>query len=305
MVSGGPSFAQGLNLVRQAVCEYQEPFIEYMFLASENHKLLKEHFRSRRLKRLRMRSSSYTDHLGELFTRLVGHLNTKLKRAFETTREYARSYYVLTSRNPRICLKSFYEGKVHDIFRARGDYQAPFPIEEHTGFAHIHMYGTSYRCSDIPGDAKRGLYKNPRLITHQVDQYKPPEVSLTDHVCDDPDWERCWKGVRGARPSPESCYKSSLIIPVAVRKSRLSGEFDRLFTQDTTVAYLCFDHRCTNYFRQEDEDIGFIFADILSLYMINRLIYTSNSHTFRDVRKELGVVWDPCEIIHSAHPNSI
>lgn len=52
----------------------------------------------------------------------------------------------------------------------------------------------------------------------------------------------------------------------------------------TIFGYLCFDHVEEEFFTEVDIDIGYIFADMLSLYFIARATYTELSHTFSKVQ---------------------
>jgi len=45
---------------------------------------------------------------------------------------------------------------------------------------------------------------------------------------------------------------------------------------------LCLDHREAHYFDDLDVSIGYIWADILSLYFISALMYTDRSRTFNE-----------------------
>lgn len=52
--------------------------------------------------------------------------------------------------------------------------------------------------------------------------------------------------------------------------------------------FLCFDNHKSNYFIEDiDVSIGYIFADILSLYLIERLRYTKYSETFNIALKKI------------------
>ena len=53
--------------------------------------------------------------------------------------------------------------------------------------------------------------------------------------------------------------------------------------------FLCLDHPESGYFQEEkDVNVGYIIADLLSLYLINRLNYTDNSKTFLSVKNHLS-----------------
>ena len=48
--------------------------------------------------------------------------------------------------------------------------------------------------------------------------------------------------------------------------------------------YLCFDHEEAGYFQKDDVSVGYIIADIISLYAFNRLNYTEYSNTFEKIK---------------------
>ena len=48
--------------------------------------------------------------------------------------------------------------------------------------------------------------------------------------------------------------------------------------------FLCFDHIDSNYFiENEDVSLGYVFADVLSVYFVSRMMYTSMSDTFKSI----------------------
>lgn len=287
-----------------------------MVLAAEKHKRLKDCFYSKSnhilydlIKKLPfLIGQTYQSHLDlkEKLDDLVNHLNTKLLSAFNLTVKHLQNYYSLNNRRPRICLKTYRRENncVYDIFRDQGENQYPFSIEENSGFVSVNSDGNPFYCPDIPSYAKAGKYKNSRLIENLVREYEPPLLNENDS-CEDENWEKCWKPYKGERLPPSSCYKSTLIIPVALRKSEVCGEFFHYFKENTLIGYLCFDHQRINYFKNSyDENMGFIAADILSLYMITRLLYTLNSITFQKVTSLLNLKCSPSHVIDSEYQRS-
>jgi len=67
----------------------------------------------------------------------------------------------------------------------------------------------------------------------------------------------------------------------------LSVEFKNRFaiqeaSLKTIYGFLCLDSHVLNFFnKNQDISIGYMFADLLSLYLINKLIYTTHSSTYK------------------------
>ncbi|MCD4754916.1 MAG: hypothetical protein K8R75_03825 [Deltaproteobacteria bacterium] len=72
----------------------------------------------------------------------------------------------------------------------------------------------------------------------------------------------------------------------------LTDEFKKLINLEnverTIFGFLCFDHVETDYFDEEtDVLLGYVFADLISLYIFSRLVYVEISKTFGNVEKHL------------------
>ncbi len=70
-------------------------------------------------------------------------------------------------------------------------------------------------------------------------------------------------------------------------KKRFSSVFSKEYVQ-TFIGFLCFDHIKTEYFTKKDRSIGFIFADLLSLYFLIRIIKTSLSTKYKEISSYLS-----------------
>jgi hypothetical protein len=135
-----------------------------------------------------------------------------------------------------------------------------------------------------------------------VVQYCPPSrikaarlKKKYGYVKDDA-WVRCWKPIQNGDnpiyPEHRDCYKATLIIPMTLwgQKARLSPRFLEMLQLKKDdkpgrfiFGFLCFDHTDRGFFNDDtDVMMGYIAADLLSLYIIIRLNYTVNSKTFRD-----------------------
>jgi hypothetical protein len=262
-----------------------------MSLAYEKHKTMKDCLRSRN-------ENTDTEKLHLCFKDFIDHLNDNLGEAFSITVKYLYEYYEHRSSQckPRFAVKTIFNERVFDLFRDRGQITwPPFPVEKNTAFASILENGTYFLCNDIPTSTKQDSYHNMRLNRDCASHYKPSRrFKIFPHgPCRDPNWEKCWDTEKKERPVPETCYKSTLVIPIALINTSTTAEFRQAFnigasTERSVFGFLCFDHVNTDFFNQgTDIDIGYVFADMLSLYIITRMILMSHSITFKEVENIL------------------
>ncbi|MCP3921866.1 MAG: hypothetical protein GY714_04695 [Desulfobacterales bacterium] len=74
-----------------------------------------------------------------------------------------------------------------------------------------------------------------------------------------------------------------------MKNNNLSREFSSNFNvqeiNNLVFGYLCFDHTDVGYFREPyDIEMGYIYADILSLYFLSRFMYVDQSSTMDKVK---------------------
>ena len=182
-------------------------------------------------------------------------------------------------------------------------YNSDCSVHENKGFNHVRENGRYYLCQNIPRETQKGEYYNPRLLKQAVDNYKPKN-RIVRHMKSrknnfiDEDWLNCWRLIESdggppVKPHYRSCYKSTLIIPITLWNNKLNKHFLSKFNfpevNRTIFGYLCFDHIETNFFNPVfDVDIGYIFADILSLYLLIRFVFVDQSATYSAVRQYLS-----------------
>lgn len=278
-----------LSSLNKIVCYNQGKYIQFEYLLSEHHKLLK-------IETYKQNPSinAIKKYYDQLISYTVRSLSTIAKYNFD----YISRYYEVQHRSkfsPRICIKTVKEGKIADLFRSDPSaYEKEYPIGSNTGFRYVVKNGLYYLCNYIPKTARTGDYENPRLDPDCAKAYKTSLISRLK--CDeiDPRWCRCWKKEGGKQfvGWQLSCYKSTLIVPMTLINNDLDDAFRTTFFKDnppdiknktrTIWGFLCLDHPSVNYFRQlEDIYVGYIFADLLSLYLISLYIHTDRSDTFR------------------------
>jgi len=187
------------------------------------------------------------------------------------------------------------------------DYFTEYPVSANTGFNHVYTTSEPYLCNDIPKAVSLGKYKNPRLNDIDAREYYKEFESSGKH--DDYKWALSWNDLiydddtknkipeNEKRPPQEACYMSTMIIPMTLLNNEgLSDEFREHFhiprppggtSKSRAIwGFLCFDHVDTDYFVEKlDIPVGYIFADMLSLILINRLNYVTYSETFGKAEK--------------------
>lgn len=209
---------------------------------------------------------------------------------------------------PRITIKGYQNGRICDIYRKNPEYNNEFRPESNTGFKHVRDTGQWYLCNDIPAASASGDYLNPRLVKERAQEYIAGIQNKGGH--NHKKWIECWVANSGEfspqPPSAESCYMSTLIIPMTLLNNQgLSHEFrnhfniprpnaDKQDIQRAVYGCLCFDHREVGYFNDntdmnlnKDICMGYVFADLLSLYIIANLNYLEYSKTYHLVKSSL------------------
>lgn len=286
---GGSHDYEFSEYVKSIVCYNQGEFIQYSFLAAEFHKCMKDAQRDGNL-----------DLAKESQAALVTYLNRNLERVTEKNFEYLHSHFKRRTKNsPRICVKAAYydignNESVISLFRdANVNYKSDCLINENTGFKYIHDTGRPYICNNIPEKARVGEYINPRLNIDAVKLYQIPgfiktKLGLSDG--EDEAWQKCWVPTNGQCLTGDSCYKSTLIIPMTLWNNSLDENYRELINLQnvdrTIFGFLCIDSINTDYFIPDiDIPLCYAFADLLSLYLMSRAVYTEISDTFKSVGK--------------------
>lgn len=309
------ALAESFNKI---LCINQGKLIQYSYLAGEKHRLFKE-------------AATENKDLHELHSYhedLCFHLRNGLKEACtynfqEAIRLYTRDRGRRLLPHPRIGLK------VHDYDRGlrkqfiTTTWGTPYynlegrcQVDENTASQRIHQYGDHYLNNNIPESVKAKRYINPRLDLEKTRQYMSckgkmkyygrlvGQIAAKQRI--DYEWLDCWKNdlasEDSAEPTPEQCYKSTLVVPLTLKNNppaepflvtvREKGQSTNFFHPDDerdpidvvkrhVYGYFCVDHQHANYFDEDyDRAIGYFFADILSLYLFVELTYTKLSTTF-------------------------
>lgn len=288
-----------MDVIKNAICAHQKLLVEFIF---ETTDFVDKIRKTRQLGKLKeeMRKLFFV-YFFDKRTEACDLSNRYLCEYFEKDREHA----------PRITLKGLRKSDKHviDYYRSLGD---PLPdsysfhLEDNTAFSRVSAEKVPYHCADIPTEAKAGYYRNRRLIPEKVARYAVTETtmdgrSFTINECiskyRDRTWEECWAGYPESgchQVSPRSCYKSTLVIPVALSHINLSTKKKLKISADfnsALLAYLCFDDVCIDYFNiPADESVGYIFSDFLSSYllMMNYIEYNVLSKQISRLNREVS-----------------
>lgn len=298
-----------VRVIKEAVCFNQGELTQYVYFAAELHRKLKEALHQ---------EPTNVNRLGEVRQGLIAFLKRNLERITKKNFQFIKhSFGDRHAINPRICVKgsSLIDGEemVVQLFRDEAvSYLANYPLSSNSGFIYSKENGTYFESRDIAKDVALGKYRNARLDSELAAGYwtqrfgnddveAVPASDSSEQQADDnvkvfvPDWDwvKCWRthasspAAPPADPDPTSCYKSTLIIPMTYWNVDLEPAFRTLIkTKDigrTIFGFLCFDHVESYYFTDQDVDIGYIFADLLSLYFVTMAIYTEFSAAFEAV----------------------
>src|SRR5205085_1029937 len=160
-------------------------------------------------------------------------------------------------------------------------YNSDVRIEGNTGFLSVKDSGRYFLENDIPNSARRGRYRNPRLDVSRLNSVSTG-ARLPWWTSD---WDSYWVDYSRDKAGDRSFYKSTLIVPLTLRNNALSKEFISSVNLEGIdryiFGYLCLDHRDSHYFDEStDIDIGYIFADLMSVFVFHRMVYTDLSKTF-------------------------
>jgi len=284
------------ELIKDFICYNQGQYTEYNFLASKRHKDIKTEL---------SKKTPEISKITEYYSKLNDYLDHGLENAFQKNFEYILKYFSNRSRfEPRVCVKAHNkDGDIIDLFRDRRSYHGkPYPLKNNSGFEEVYHTGKQYICNNLPEYAKDDNYVTPRLNENAIKNYQCnlfKKIAINKFNMEDKNWVNCWnpielKNRQTRKPLAETCYKSTMIIPMTLLGNTLSLEFKQHFeinneSERAIWGYLCFDHRHINYFDKSiDVKYGYVFADIMSLYLIARLNYTRFSKSYDTAKQNLS-----------------
>lgn len=281
---------QLLSKLRSFICFNQKQAIKYEYVISERHKNL----------RIAFENKVDDKELEELFDSLIIDSYLEIVKIYNSNKPLIEDLFkelIKDDEPPRITVKTIQDNQeVLNIYRSSNPANFNLTkIKDNTGFKELlenNLY--SYINNDISQSFIDGEYYNPRLDYNLKEELKNKEI----------EWKDCWKlededkelGIE----TPEY-YTSTLILPMSIRsdnddKNEDSTFFNKFFKKingqedsRTVWGFLCFDHEKKDYFKNDEFiNIGYIIADILSLYLMYYYNHVSGSITFQKIDDHLG-----------------
>jgi hypothetical protein len=266
------TYSEIFSILGEYICAHQKDLAEYTFLTNEKHKAVK---------------SAIADGDRKLASDLFGDLQDysykQFRKIFDSHVDYLWKLFEDRSVNKiRVCIKVIVREKtIATLYRKpeseRGD--MPFILSENTAFYEILNDGIkSYLCNDIPAAVEKDEYINNRIDRTKVLEYLEKKFLSTEE--EERGWRECWIG---KEIEATECYKSTLVVPMSLRTENLSTDFKehlKIVPEATRAifGFLCLDNIQRNFFEEENDiNIAYIFADMLSLYLIHQLNLTEYS----------------------------
>lgn len=277
-----------IKSIREFICYNQKELIQYEYIVSQTHKELR-HCLEDKDKDIELEA------LDNAIQKLIDTAYSELLKILYKNTEYINNLFesIGIKDNPRITIKTLEGGRVLDFFRAHSTASlTTSEIENNTGFKEIMSSPKvmSFLRNNLEEDFINNKYKNHRLNDDLREALAKKENGIS--------WEDCWSPITdgGKDKFP---YRSTLIIPMSIRISEQDNStfVDKFYKTiehanrvRTVWGFLCFDYEQENIFLNREEnlkDIGYIIADVLSLYLMFFYDHISGSETVENALNKL------------------
>lgn len=275
-----------IKSLREFICFNQKNTIKNEYLVSEHHKELKDYFRD---------PTHTTEELARRYGDFVVRSYMELLEVFDPNKALINKIFSALGKStpPRITIKTIDAGSVLNIYRSTR--QADFcrsAISENTGFSEIlNENKICYVENNLPDKFALGKYKNPRLIEEKRLPFIKKEI----------EWKDCWTYSKAEKKISGNIeyYSSTLILPMSIRSSESDQSDENFYNHFFNVehgkdsrtiwGFLCFDSTDIGYFdKDEFVDVGYILADVLSLYLMFFYTHITGSGTIKNIQAEIA-----------------
>lgn len=221
-------------ILNEIVCYNQGAYIQYSYQAGELHKRFKEKV---------LKGKDATSERNEL----QSHLQNGLRKVIvENCKKAVVLYSSFKGRDRlpqvRVGLKVHeYDEKNKEQYISTLWGSPPYldknkcTVQSNSASRHIHTHGIWYHGYNIPSMMLAEDYSNSRIDVSRVLQYMSwkrrlvrllalPYKFFTDS-CDDVEWRKCWTANNKDIPDFRTCYKSTLVIPLTLKRNSLDQSF--------------------------------------------------------------------------------
>jgi len=280
-----------MRYLRDFICHNQKQLINYEYTISQLHKAFKDSF---------YEDIEDNPILEEHYEKLIISSFDMLEEIYASNIEYIENVFNTPENKVRITIKMLLEDResLVDIYRNhKMDKKfSQMSVKENSGFSDILFNKKHYYLNDNLEDAfLNHTYKNSRIKESCRKDLKNQKIL----------WRDCWRGYNSNSIKDDEYYQSTLIIPMSIKNTKEDKEKYPLFykqffeenkkfeEQRIVFGFLCIDTTQKEYFNKLEEelispvDYGFIFADILSLYLVFFYNYVISSETVREYEDSL------------------
>lgn len=251
-----------LEILRNSICYNQGELIQFFYLTNYFY----THHTSKK----------GGDQISEWGKVLDSFIKIKIQEICKQNFLYLNQYYELSERkNVRICVKILSDNLLIDLARNTEKNNKNISVELDSGVKYIIEKGVYYLNNDIPNSIINNEYANPNI---DIKKFNREKQSTNEIISILSNWKNYWRhDCNSPNDNNSRYYKSTLIIPMTLKNNALSDLFVKL-TKFPNVdreifGFLCFDSTKINFFNKNDINIGYIFADIISLYILCMLKY--------------------------------
>ena len=284
--------------LRKSICEFQLEYTNYQFSSSRLHKLFKE---------------ADDEKKGELYNDMNDLLEAGLKSVFGSLAAQIQNYFIEThnsSSPPRVGVHLVTdENEIINVIQLpapNGGKIPPKRMKDYTVLEEIFNTGRPYIENNIPRRILKDTeYKHKGLNTAKTrKEYKTNLMDIKiisrwrNNFRKKPRKDKKWKDIAIGKSGHSFIYKSHIFVPITYRrhaeKSSMNKEMIRVLQLEddgrSILGFLSVDHPDTYYFHDADPqhydniDINslVVFADMLSLVIVTKLMYTSGSTTVKN-----------------------
>lgn len=296
------------ELARDAMCDFQLYYSNYQFNSSRLHKTFKES------------KEETSGDTGQNFSRLTDLAESGMKLLCGRQAKLIRRYFDVTHRHPikpRVGIHLCDDENVIKnlvMLPTLGQKQTDKKVDDYTVFTKVLTTGLPYLNNHLPQEIidtiKSGQsFKHKGIDVNSIAKLYSPKFAdkkiparfrnnFFNKSTRDIEWNKICGLPETLTDGISSMYKSHLVVPITFRGHMDENQLDQSLVDilclseesRSILGFICIDHPTTHYFDERDVvsfknidvNILYMFADMISLIMIIKLMYTTGSTTYTD-----------------------